>query len=134
MDSIRPYKLGLKLLKQKYIIGKSSSLNELPNLKDKEFFSLIWDGENFNYIIDGNNVIGLDIYSGLWNCLKIDEKLDFNLSGILSSVLYPLSEAKISIFVSSTYDTDFIFIEENNIEFAINTLTSNGFIINGHYI
>lgn len=41
---------------------------------------------------------------------SVDGTLDFALVGVLSSLLAPLSEAGISVFTLSTYDTDWILV------------------------
>lgn len=47
-----------------------------------------------------------------WRVLRVEAKLDFSQTGILYSVIAPLSMAKISILVISTFDTDYIFFKE----------------------
>ena len=53
---------------------------------------------------------------------KIRGKLNFSLVGILNSILKPLSDASISVFVISTHETDYILIKEHETEKAINAL------------
>lgn len=57
-----------------------------------------------------------------WRALMIEGPLDFALTGVLSAILAPLAEAKISIFTISTFDTDYILIKEKNLEQAIKIL------------
>jgi hypothetical protein len=40
----------------------------------------------------------------------VDEVLDFTLTGVLSSLLEPLTEAGVSILALSTHDTDWILV------------------------
>lgn len=54
-----------------------------------------------------------------WRCLKVEGPLDFGLTGILSSLIQPLTEAKISIFTISTFDTDYILVKKENLQKAI---------------
>lgn len=65
-----------------------------------------------------------------WRILKIDGVLDFSLVGILASVSTILANEKISIFVISTYDTDYILVKENDFESAVAALKSAGHIVN----
>ncbi len=57
-----------------------------------------------------------------WRALKVEGPLDFSLTGILSSLSNPLAEAKISIFSTSTYDTDYILVKEEKLTEAIDVL------------
>ncbi len=62
-----------------------------------------------------------------WRCLKIEGPLDFLLVGILAGVLVPLANAGISIFSISTFDTDYVLINEEQVESAIRALKQAGF-------
>ncbi len=57
-----------------------------------------------------------------FRAFKVEGPLDFHLTGILSSLINPLAEAAISIFVISTYDTDYILIKEDQINRAADLL------------
>ena len=56
--------------------------------------------------------------------LKVAGPLDFSLTGVLSALLVPLTEAGISVFAISTYDTDYILVKEENLERAVKELSS----------
>jgi hypothetical protein len=61
-----------------------------------------------------------------WRIFQIEGPLDFSLIGILVSVATPLAGAKVSIFSISTYDTDYVFVKEPDLEKAIGALTAAG--------
>lgn len=65
----------------------------------------------------------------IWKCLKVFGTLDFNISGVLASVLNPLSIAEISVLVTSSFDTDYIFIRANQFDMAVKKLKDEGFEI-----
>ena len=50
-----------------------------------------------------------------WICLKLEGPFPFSQTGVLLSFIQPLSSNGIPIFAISTYDTDYVFIQE---EFA----------------
>jgi hypothetical protein len=50
-----------------------------------------------------------------WICLKLDGPFPFSQTGVLLSFIAPLSNNGIPIFAISTYDTDYVLIQE---EFA----------------
>lgn len=50
-----------------------------------------------------------------WLCLKLEGPFPFSQTGVLLSFIQPLSEKDIPIFAISTYDTDYVLIQE---EFA----------------
>jgi hypothetical protein len=61
-----------------------------------------------------------------WRCLQVEGPLGFPLTGILTSLLTPLAQARIPVFVISTYDTDYVMIQERNLEGAVLLLSQAG--------
>ena len=57
-----------------------------------------------------------------WRAIRVDGKLDFSLCGIISSLLDRLSKVSVSVFVLSTYDTDYILVKEQQLDTAIKNL------------
>ncbi|XP_021968548.1 uncharacterized protein LOC110863519 isoform X1 [Folsomia candida] len=53
-----------------------------------------------------------------WRVIKIEAVLDFGLVGTLASIVTPLKEEAIPVFVVSTYDTDYILIKSEHVEKA----------------
>ena len=64
-----------------------------------------------------------------WRCLKIEGLLDFSLTGILAPLATALADAGISIFPVSTYDTDYIMVQEPDLEEAVSALAKMGYEI-----
>lgn len=61
-----------------------------------------------------------------WRCLQIAGTLDFSLIGIMASLTVVLAEAGISIFVISTFDTDYLLVKAGKLENAIEVLSAAG--------
>ena len=61
-----------------------------------------------------------------WKCIKVEGVLDFNLTGILSSLANTLAENKISIFAISTFNTDYLLIKSHSIKKAKVVLENEG--------
>jgi hypothetical protein len=55
--------------------------------------------------------------------------LDFSLVGIIAEISGILKECEISIFTVSTFDTDYILVKENNLQKAVNALTTHGHMV-----
>ena len=62
-----------------------------------------------------------------WRGFRIQGSLDFSLIGILSKLSGILAEHKIGIFTVSTYNTDYILVKEENLERALEALSSEGY-------
>jgi hypothetical protein len=52
--------------------------------------------------------------------------LDFSMIGILASLAAPLATAGVSIFVISTFDTDYLLVRGEDLERAMVTLRKAG--------
>jgi len=70
-------------------------------------------------------------YEGGWRCLRVAGTLDFALVGVLSSLLGPLAEAGISVFVVSTFDTDYLLVKQVDFQHAVDVLLRAGHIVCG---
>lgn len=58
--------------------------------------------------------------------LRVAGPLDFALIGVLASLACPLAEAGISIFVISTFDTDYLLVPHQDLPQAITSLERAG--------
>ena len=61
-----------------------------------------------------------------WRAFRVAGTLDFGLIGIIASITSVLAEAGISVFVISTYDTDYVLLKSHNFEQAISLLKKRG--------
>ncbi len=64
-----------------------------------------------------------------WRCLQVAGPLDFALVGVLASLLAPLQRAGVSVFVLSTYDTDYLLVKEKQLARAMSALRDAGHVI-----
>lgn len=61
-----------------------------------------------------------------WRGLRVAGTLDFAEVGVLASLLVPLAEAGISVFVLSTFDTDYLMIRGSRYAATVQTLRTAG--------
>lgn len=64
-----------------------------------------------------------------WRALEVDGPLDFALTGILAALATPLSEAGVSIFAVSTFDTDYVLVRDGQLPAALDALIAAGHIL-----
>ena len=62
-----------------------------------------------------------------WKCIKVAGPLDFNLTGILTGISDILAKENISIFVISTFDTDYILVKTQDLSSARISLRQAGY-------
>ncbi|HYU33904.1 MAG TPA: ACT domain-containing protein [Thermoanaerobaculia bacterium] len=61
-----------------------------------------------------------------WRAFRVDGTIDFNLTGIVASLASPLAAAGLSVFIVSTYDTDYVLVRERDLERVKAALTAGG--------
>ena len=61
-----------------------------------------------------------------WICLKLEGPFPFSQTGVLLSFIEPLSTNGIPIFTISTYDTDYVLIQEEFAGESLNVLQEAG--------
>lgn len=61
-----------------------------------------------------------------WRLFEVRGPIDFSEVGVLASLAGPLAAAEVSVFVVSTFDTDYLMVQETSLERAIETLMSAG--------
>ena len=122
--------LQLSLLKDKYGICTLPNTAPIPDWALTQSLASITRTEKELTIVCRLEILPSQYQSDLkWRCFKIDGSFDLNQIGVISSISSPLADAGISIYVISTYDTDYFLIQEQNLEKTISVLSNSG-----HYI
>jgi hypothetical protein len=132
--------MKLKVLDGEYSIVKLNNnfknRDFVINLQHYEggFFSITYTEDEISVVIEERKLdlfksIEIDKLNTNYVNIKVDEVLDFSLVGILYKITEILKTLKISVFVISTYNTDYIMIEKKNLERAVESLRNNGYEI-----
>ena len=66
-----------------------------------------------------------------WKALRLEGVIDFEEIGVIADISRIISGAAMSLFVISTYNTDYILLKEANYERSITLLETNGYHITG---
>ena len=66
-----------------------------------------------------------------WRAIAVDGTLDFALTGVLASLASPLASAGVSIFAVSTYDTDYVLVQQDALDRAVAALAAAGHRVHG---
>jgi hypothetical protein len=61
-----------------------------------------------------------------WICFKLEGPFPFSMTGVLLSFIEPLSASGIPIFAISTFDTDYVLVQEEFTEAALGALRAAG--------
>lgn len=61
-----------------------------------------------------------------WRALRFEGPFEFGLVGVLSSVAEPLAQSEISILAIATYDTDYVLVQQSQLDAAVRALRECG--------
>lgn len=65
-----------------------------------------------------------------WRALELLGPLHLSMVGIMAELGQVLAAAKVSIFVVSTFDTDFFLVKDNKLSDAVKALKKAGYTVN----
>lgn len=123
-------KLTLSLLEGRFGICRLEKDSEIPSwAHGSKFFSITQTPEELSVVCQEISIpedIGTERN---WSCLKVEGPLDFGLTGILAGLSKILADCSISIFVISTYDTDYILVREKDLGSAFKALFDAGYTV-----
>jgi hypothetical protein len=102
---------------------------DLNSFDHKGFFSVTFTDEEISIVTKEDLGTNCSKIEKNWKCLKIKGQLDFNLIGVIHNILDVLMKAEVSLFVISTYNTDYILVRENMLHKALEALKNNGYDI-----
>jgi hypothetical protein len=115
--------ITLKILAGTYGVSRLSPTAPIPSWISPGGFTSISRTDEELSIVCLDQTIPHEVCSQKsWRIIKVLGPLDFSLVGILSSISSILAEVQISIFAVSTYDTDYILVQENSLAKAIDAL------------
>ena len=129
MQKITPsVNLVLSVLSETFTIHKFSPDLSIPEeiLKSNYYSVTKTDNELSVVCSELIEVKSLQSSKG-WKCIKVKGPLDFNLTGIFAGISDILAQANISIFVISTFDTDYILVRTQDLPSATTKLRQAGY-------
>lgn len=131
-DPFMPAAYPLRLIPGRYAVCRLPALAELPDWarlaqsSPDHLLSLTWRSDESSIVCPERFVPPEVKAERGWRVLEIAGPLEFELVGVLASLLGPLQQAGVSVFVLSTFDTDLILVREMQLDRALNALEKAG--------
>ncbi len=120
--------MQLEILDNKLKVVKMNIDDKVPEtIFNRGFYSITKTNEELSIVLDEDVNIESNVIEYNWKAIKIVGTLDFSLIGILSKISTILAQAKIGIFVISTYNTDYILVKDDKLKQAIKVLEENNY-------
>src|SRR5215469_8513562 len=119
--------LTLSVIHGLFAIVKLSPGSAIPDWATKSgFFSVTRNSEELSLVVSEANVpLSLDASRG-WRMLKVHGPFAFTEVGVVAALASPLARVGVGIFVISTFDTDYLLIQQEEIPAAIEALEHAG--------
>ena len=125
----RPPTLQLEALNEEYAVCRFAADAALPTWAEGEFVAITRTREELSITCPAYQIPSDIQKEGGWTCFKVAGPLDFAEIGVLSALAAPLATAGISIFVVSTFDTDYLLVKSAARQRAVAALTDAGHTI-----
>jgi len=122
----RSSRISLRLLEDRFAVCRLPPDGKIPPLTDASAFQSITRTQTELSIVCRESPDLPGRVEAGWRCLVVDGTLEFDQIGILASLAQPLAEAGVSIFVVSTYDTDYLLVKEDKLPVALDSLRAVG--------
>jgi uncharacterized protein len=99
-----------------------------PAVFDCDFYSITKTDDEVSIIVNHHIDIPDSRISEGWRGFKVEGILDFALVGMIYNIITPLKENGISVFVTSTYNTDYLFVKESSFIKSVEIFEKTGYI------
>lgn len=121
-------KMTLEVLAGEYSVCKVKNMDDIP--WEGEFIFVSKTDKEMSLVCLSSNVpTQTEEQETGWRVMRIQGTLEFSQIGIISVISSLLAAEKISIFVISTYDTDYILVKKQTFEKTKIILEKNNYII-----
>ena len=120
-------KLTLSLLPGEYAVCKLEPERDIPEWITYNTFWSVTKTQDEMSIVCPQNQVPKDVKAeSEWRILEVEGPLDFSMTGVVNCLTKPLTDSKISVFILSTYLTDYLLIRSKDIKTAIEVLRAQG--------
>ena len=119
--------MELRTLPEPYAIVRLHPGAELPSWVDRGPFRSVTRTDNeVSVVCRDRDVPGGESAERGWRVLEVAGPLNFSLTGVVASLVVPLAEEDVPIFVVSTFETDYVMVRGGDLERAADALRGAG--------
>jgi hypothetical protein len=100
-----------------------------PNVFQASLYFIGKTAEELSIVVPENIAIDSEDSDDNWRAMEVLGPLNLSMVGIMTSIGNVLAQAKISIFVVSTFETDFFLVKNKSLDHAIKALEDDGYTV-----
>ncbi len=101
----------------------------VPARSEGGFYSVTRTPEETSVVLPNDDVPPGSLAEIGFAMLRVKGVLEFNMTGIMAGLCTPLARAGVSVFVTSTFDTDYLLLRESDLETAVTALRAAGHVV-----
>ena len=120
-------KLRLHVLEERFSVCKLAQFAELPHIFTKGDNCFVARTANELSIICPEFMAPTNVQQEAgWRCIHVMGEMPLSEVGVLASLTVPLAKSGIPILAVSTFDTDYLFVMEENLISAVQAIQKAG--------
>ena len=121
-------KQTLAVLPETFVIHSLPVSAEIPSqVLNSSLYFIGKTHEELSIVVPQSVHIESDESDTDWKALEVLGPLQLSMVGIMAQIGNVLASAKVSIFIVSTFETDFFLVKEKDLETAANALEQDGY-------
>ena len=122
-------RVNLRTLPDSYAVVRLQPGSELPEWVDKGPFRSVTRTEHEVSVVCRDHDVpeGESVDRG-FTVLEVMGPLDFSLTGVIASLVAPLAEAEVPIFLISTFESDYVLVRSSDLGRAADALEDAGHV------
>lgn len=118
--------MKIRLLEDEFSVMRYKTLPENLSIP---YFTAVTEGEASLLCKSEDCPVGFEKRESGFGAMVIEGELDFSLVGIISRISTILADNDISVFVVSSFNTDYIFVRSEKLSLAAQLLEQSGYEI-----
>ena len=127
MEQASSHRFGVHLISGRLAVVRLDPGTDIPSWSSTGLLSAILRTPEELTIVCDQTVVPEAMKSERdWVALKVEGPLAFTMTGVLATLLEPLAAERISVFVLSTFDTDYILVKADESERTVEALRRDG--------
>ncbi|HEX6083333.1 MAG TPA: ACT domain-containing protein [Thermoanaerobaculia bacterium] len=118
--------LRIAILPHRLAVCRLSPSAPVPSWIRGSFTSVTRTDEELSIVCD-DDAVPADVQAERgWRLLKVEGPIPFEMTGVAAALVAPLADARISVFLLATYDTDYLLLKDESFARAVDVLRAAG--------
>ena len=121
--------MKIERLPGNFAVCKISATRSIPDWATGPFVQLSVSDKECTIVCDQDRIPDDVETERDWAAFRFGDVLAFDMVGILAKLSQCLAEVEVSIFVVSTFDTDYVLVPKSNCQTAIEAMRAGGYTV-----